>query len=401
MPRWKVACDVCDASAWIGDAPGGFDAWCEACQSGAATGPDPSAAKCGRCGRALSCGEPRFIEIFGELQNLTAVLAAWQGDRAPLAALLPERPRFLSDRNPPASQPGDPAALHEGLEALRRGDFAGAARRLAEPEPGEGEPRRLRALAIALERCGDAERAERVLDGIRGAGETQALLLERGALHARRGDLAGARQDFMRAGDGYEARWNRGALGVHQAVGESGAPDPVHLAAARRAAGAPSGAWSDHTVGRLLWTLLIESAARRGVFEPEVLRAAEAEFEFDSFWDRAAMIEGYARLGAAAEVVRLASPLALELAEALVSQPAIAGDVELSAALAEARAAIGERRVPDALATMARLLGRGDLARYRVPCRACSRGSVGVAEFLEDAAAEPDEAESHASARRP
>jgi hypothetical protein len=92
MARWNVACDACDASAWMGAANGGFDAWCEACQIAAKTGPEPAAARCPRCGGGLTFGEPRFIEIFGELQNLAAVLSAWQGDPAPLTALLPERP---------------------------------------------------------------------------------------------------------------------------------------------------------------------------------------------------------------------------------------------------------------------------------------------------------------------
>jgi len=35
------------------------------------------------------------------MQNLAAVLSAWSGDPAPLAALLPDRPRFLTDLDPP------------------------------------------------------------------------------------------------------------------------------------------------------------------------------------------------------------------------------------------------------------------------------------------------------------
>ena len=40
---------------------------------------------------------PRFVELWGELQHLDAVLGAWAGDPQPLATLLPERPRFVTD----------------------------------------------------------------------------------------------------------------------------------------------------------------------------------------------------------------------------------------------------------------------------------------------------------------
>jgi hypothetical protein len=337
----------------------------------------------------MTTGEPRFIEIFGELQNLTAVLSAWLGDAAPLRGLLPERPRFLSDRNPPAFEAGDPPRLREGLEALARGDFGAAATLLAAPAPEGVEPRRRRALAIALERRGDTAAAERALAEIRGSNETTAVRLERGALHARRGDFAPAREDFERAGDGYEARWNRAALEVHEAVGERGAPDAARIAAARRALGAPSSAWSDHTVGRLLWTLLVERALRLGDVETGVLRAAEAEFEFASFWDRAAVLSAWAQLGARAEAARVAPGLARDRATALADEPALAGSPEFAAAFARVRAAIDAGQPAAALAAVLPLLARADLRRYRVPCVACGRGSVGVAEFVEDETGEP------------
>jgi hypothetical protein len=382
MARWNVACDTCDASAWIGTAAGGTDAWCEACQIGAAAVPE--AARCARCGGPLTTSEPRFIEIFGELQNLAAVLSAWQGDPAPLAALLPERPRFLSDRTPPEIDPGDPEWLREGLAALAHGDFAVAATQLAKQAPPAAEARRRRAFAIALERRGDAAGAERVLEDIRGAGETPALLLERGTLRARRGDLARASEDFARAGDGYEARWNRAAIEVYEAVGEAGAPDAARLEAARHAAGEPSSAWSDHTVGRLLWTLLIERAARHGALDPQVLRDAEGEFEFASFWDRAAVIEGWARLGRAEDAARLAAPLAFECAAALAEQPGLRGASDIAAVLGRAAAAIQAGQPSEARQLVRSLMERGDLSHYRVPCRACGRGTVGIAEFVDD-----------------
>jgi len=389
MARWHVACDSCGASAWIGSGPEGRNGWCEACQRATTLAAGERSTLCDTCGRALTTAEPRMLEIFGELQNLAAVLSAWQGDAAPLTTLLPERPRFLSDRTPPASADGDPEWLREGLEALARGDFGAAAARLDREAPPGAEPRRARARAIALERRGDAAGAERALDSIRGAGETRELLLERGALRARRGDFARARADFERAGEGYEARWNRAALEIHEALGVTGPPDAARLAAARRALGEPSSAWSDHTVGRLLWTLLIERAQRGGALDLATLRRAEGEFEFATFWDRAAMISGFARLGARDDAARVARPLALECAGALADQPAIAGTPEFAAALSGARAAIQVGAPDAALGALAPLIAREDLTRYRIPCRACGRGTVGVDEFVEDPAGEP------------
>src|SRR5690242_9975213 len=98
--RWRLACDACGAGGVIGPrADGARDAWCEACRRAqvvAAVAPGVTPA-CERCGGPLSIDAPRFVEAFGAVQDLAAVVAAWRGDPAPLRALLPERPRFLTD----------------------------------------------------------------------------------------------------------------------------------------------------------------------------------------------------------------------------------------------------------------------------------------------------------------
>src|SRR2546423_1718528 len=134
MPRWHVACDSCGAEAWIGGRANGVDAWCEACQRAttlAHQGP-VAAATCPSCGVSpLSTGGLRFEELYGQLQDVVVVLSAWNGDAAPLEALLPDRPRFLPDLNPPPVHARDDAAAVDALERLRHGDFAGARERLA------------------------------------------------------------------------------------------------------------------------------------------------------------------------------------------------------------------------------------------------------------------------------
>jgi hypothetical protein len=58
--------------------------------------PRPAPAPCPTCGAALVGGELPFEELYGEMQNLAAVLSAWSGDPAPLAALLPDLARASS-----------------------------------------------------------------------------------------------------------------------------------------------------------------------------------------------------------------------------------------------------------------------------------------------------------------
>src|SRR5262249_57946600 len=105
-------------SAWIGSAGDHRDAWCEACQRAVATALDDDAPVCDRCGERLTLGEPRFEELYGRVQDAVAVLEAWCGDSTRLAPLVPERPRFLSDLDPPGANSADDPELARGLRAL-------------------------------------------------------------------------------------------------------------------------------------------------------------------------------------------------------------------------------------------------------------------------------------------
>ncbi len=314
MTRWRVTCDGCGAGGWIGprhEAPAAvFDAWCEGCQRPhALTDRPPPSAACPRCEGPLTLGEPRFEELLGDAQNLAAVLHAWCGDPGPLAALLPDRPRFLD-----------------------------------EPIRPEAPPAELRVVPAAP----------------------------------------------VLVGDHMEARWNRAATLLIRAVASSqGMPDAATIRAARAEAGEPSPYRSDHTVGRLLWTLLIERAITANrvptVADGLVLRSAEQELEFRTFWDRALVVQGYAVLGMKAQAGDAAAALAEELLGRLAAEPFARGPAGawLSAALAVVVAGVRERRPGDALAAVRTLMERPDVSRYRVPCNACGHGSLGV-ESLED-----------------
>ncbi|HTM57087.1 MAG TPA: hypothetical protein VL123_01590 [Candidatus Udaeobacter sp.] len=277
MPRWRIGCSSCDVSAWVGplESAGGrdesteHDAWCESCQRGSRIA--GAAGSCPSCGASLTTGAPRFAEIYGALQNLAAVLAAWDGDDDPLHDLLPERPRFLTDLDPPNLMPEDDAETRAALALLASGLYADARERLERLAPARDEARLWRALAIAAERRGDLGRADDALTRALERGESSEIRLERGALRARRGQLAAARGDLALAGDRFEARWNRAALSLIEAVGAApGLPDPAIMGAARRDAHGTSGEWCDPTIGRLLWSLLIERA------DPGALAAGEA-----------------------------------------------------------------------------------------------------------------------------
>lgn len=388
MPRWLVACDACGRSAWIGrrahDA--GLDAWCEACQTPcaleSASGPTAS---CPRCGASLTTGEPRFEELLGNAQRVAAVLAAWCGDPGPLAALLPERPRFLTDLDPPALQPADPPAARAGLQALAQGHLARARDALIDATRAPGAPARLwRGLGIAAQRLGDRGQAEQAFTRAVAADPNDtAAWLDRGVLSVQRRDYAAARADFARAGNRHEARWNRAALELVVAFANAGGlPDPALVRRARAEAGEPSAYWSDPTVGRLLWSLQLEhelSSARATPGEAPALEAAARELEFATFWDRALVVHGYAALGMKGHTRAGAEALAGELLAALAAEPfarAPAG-AWLALPLAEARAASREGRPGDALAAIRSVLERPDVRRYRVPCL-CGRGAVGV-----------------------
>jgi hypothetical protein len=387
--RWRLACDACGAGAWLGSGAGGFDAWCEACQTPQRLDAAPTpGARCVRCGAPLAV-LPRFVELWGELQHLDAVLGAWAGDGTPLATLLPERPRFVTDLTPPAPAPGDPPARLALLAAVARGDW-----RAVLAAPPDACARAHAARAIAHERLGEVAGALAAWDAVLAAGEDARARLARGSLLARAGRHAAAAADLAVAGVGFEARWDRAALLVHEVVAAgAGPPDAARLARARAEVGAASDYWSDPTVGRLLWTLQVErELARPGAGAGELpdearaaLRAAESELEHDTFWDRALLLVGWVRLGALDEAARIAAPLARRQSAALLDEPALAGRAlgDVARALAAARSAMDAGDPVGALREIAAAFARDDLRRFRIPCAACGRGTVGIEETAE------------------
>jgi tetratricopeptide (TPR) repeat protein len=367
----------------------GCDGWCESCQRAQPAPRATTSAVCTRCRGPLTLDAPRFEELYGALQDVVAVIEAWQGDSARLTPLVPERPRFLTDLTPPEPRPDDAAATRLALEALRAGAFGEARAELERLIAAEGDassdPRIALALGIARQRSGDLAGAEVAFDrALARNPEDPASRLDRGALRARRGDFAGAREDFARAGDGREARWNRAALILLEAVASGlGLPDARTIDSARIEAGAPSSYWSDHTVGRLLFTLLIERAHARGAdgcADPRTLRAAEQELEFDTFADRAMVLLGYAALGLADDAARVAAPVAAATIARIATEPYARGDAGawLAGTLATAEAEIRAGRAAEALAWVRPLLDRDDVRRYRVPCIRCGVGTIGV-----------------------
>ncbi len=397
--RWRLSCDTCEASAWVGPAPvDAYDVWCEACQNAMRLEAPPVAGvRCVRCGAALPERSPRFVELWGELQNLDAVLGAWAGDASALVTLLPERPRFLTDLNPPASRDDDPAARRDVLEALTRGDW----RAVLKAAP-DGDARALSAHAIACERLGQSDAALAAWNAVLACGEDARARLARGALLARAGRFGDAASDLALAGDRFEARWNHAACRLHAAVlAGDGLPEPSELSRARAEAGEPSSYWSDPTVGRLVWSLLVERSlaperGQRRDLAPgetiaertrETLRAAEAEFEHTTFWDRSMIVAGWSRLGALDEAARVGAPLARELSTTLLGEPALSGPalLEVAAALATARSAMDLGDPVEARRAIAPALAREELRRFRIPCAACGRGTVGIEETAEAA----------------
>jgi len=400
IARRLLACDHCDARAWIGFTGDRHDVWCERCQRPASLPTDVESARCAQCGEPLTLGDPRFEEIYGQIQNLVAVLEAGRGDPARLATLVPERPRFLSDLDPPESSATDDDVSRASLELLRAGAFVEARQRLEaileSRSQGDGARARLwQALAVARQRVGDLSGAEAAFTRVLEIDPSHEIArLGRGALRARRADFEGARADLEGAGSRIEARWNRAALSVLEAVSlGTGVPDPARLEAARREAGPPSSYWSDHTVGRLLFTLLVERAAARGpdaCGDARVLRAAEGELEFDTFDDRALVLLGYARLAITDEAQRVAGPLAERLTRTLAEEPFAHGEPGrfLAEALDLAAGDVAARDFAGAHARIAPLLERADLKHYRVPCARCGVGTIGI-EQVEDP---PDDA---------
>ena len=401
--RSHVACDHCGFGAWIGVRKDAIDAWCEACQHptplpGTAGGSAP----CPRCGEPLSTAAPRFEELYGELQNLIAVLEAWMGRPARLAPLVPERPVFLTDLNPPPVLPWDPPELREALEDVVAGAFHDARERLLrlaldEPVAAESQLRVAMALGIVHQRLAELPLARAAFDRALAADPGHApARLDRGALRARAGDFQGARDDFARAGDSFEADWNRAALMILEGFGDDGAlPAPERIEAARAAAGAPREFWSDPTVGRLVFITAVERL--RAVRAPaeqaaSVLRAAESELEFQSFTDRATVLLGFVTLGIESEWPRIARPLGLEAIAKLEAEPFAHGPAgrELSGALHAARAAVTRDQPSAALAAIGPFADRPEVRRYRIPCLHCGAGTLGVDQVTEGVEPAPE-----------
>ena len=386
--RVHLACDGCEAAAWIGRSPdgAGLDAWCEACQIGVHVAADAPTPRCVTCGGPLATAMPRFVETWGMLQRLDGALRAWDGDPEPLARQLPVRPRFVSDLTPPADHAGDPEGLVALLADVRAGRWTEALARTGL----DGDPRAHGALAIAHERRGDSSAAAKQWAVALAAGEWEQARLSRGSLLARGADYKNAAADFALAGDSPAARWNRASLEVHRALAKTpGRPDAHAMAAARATAGEAPEFWSEPTVGRLAWDLLADrTLARREAgdftdFDLQVLREAEDLFEHASFWDRAMILVTYSRLELTGDVGRIAMPVAREQASGLLAEPALKGaPLAPFAAAVTAAYDAAVRREPRAGWRALYLWMRDErLQRYRVPCAACQRGSVGVEGF--------------------
>jgi hypothetical protein len=355
-------------------------------------------AVCAACGGPLTERAPRFVELWGLLQQLDAVLKAWDGEPQPLATLLPERPRFVTDLTPPAPREGDSAALAELLRLVAAGRY-GVAHEAASEAADAHTPRGRAALAIACERRGDSEGALREWTAALEGGEWEQARMARGSLLARAGQCDAAAADLALAGESRGAGWNRASVLVHRAIARTpGLPDRASLAAARAEAGEPSAFWSDFTVGRLVWALFSERMlARREAGELldsdlSRLRDAEDLFEHSTFWDRAMVLVTYARLELSGDVTRVALPLARDRGAALLAEPVLRGAAlaPLAQSVAAAYDAATQRQPRAAWRALYRWMRDESLRRYRVPCAACGKGSVGIEEFAggEDVAGE-------------
>ncbi|NOT32792.1 MAG: hypothetical protein HOP12_01345, partial [Candidatus Eisenbacteria bacterium] len=262
-------------------------------------------------------------------------------------------------------------------------EWKAAREALAALAPAAGAPRAWAALGIAHQRLGEHAEAEAAFDrALLGTPAESSLRLNRGALRARRLDFDGARADFEPAGERHEARWNRAALRVLETVATTSGPAPrAAIEAARTDAGAPSSYWSDHTVGRLLFSALVERSHREYNASAEAeLRDAEQWMEFDTFWDRALILHGYASLALATRVEALASEMAHSQLVTLRAEPPVRGaSGSWIAAPLEAVAADLEHGEPAVAARrLATLMELPALRHYRVPCVACGRGALGV-----------------------
>jgi hypothetical protein len=388
LTRWRVACDHCDAAWTIGESDGGTRAWCESCQDERWVQGERVASACDACGAALAFGAPRFVELWGRLQNIAAVLAAIDGDPVPLGRLLPERPRFLTDLDPPNPTREDDADARAALDALAFGDLrarAGCSRRSSRDRAS----RRTRGAGSPSPPSAPARSTwPSAYDHVLAEVEDPASRLARGALRARRGDVAGARADSDRAGDAREARWNRGALMALDALRAEGDAAPRAVGAGARRGGSAVAVLerADDRPARVRPRGRAPARTRARLEPSDVkdLEDAAAELEFETFWDRALVIHGWALLGQRAPAVENGMPVVVDLVAKLAREPALRGPA-LRDVAAAVTAPIDVARLADARARFDALLRRDDLRRYRIPCRRCGRGSLGVDGVDEDA----------------
>ena len=97
------------------------------------------------------------------------------------------------------------------------------------------------------------------------------------------------------------------------------------------------------------------------------------------------MIHGWALLGQRAQAIESGLPVVVDLLAKLAREPALRG-AALRDVAAAVTAPIDGEHVTEARARFDALLRRDDLRRYRIPCRRCGRGSLGV-EGMDDEAA--------------
>ena len=106
--------------------------------------------------------------------------------------------------------------------------------------------------------------------------------------------------------------------------------------------------------------------------------------------DRAMILVTYSRLELTGDVGRIAMPIAREQASALLAEPALKGAplAPFAAAVTAAYDAAASRQPRAAWRALYLWMRDERLQRYRVPCAACLRGSVGVEGFEGGAAGE-------------
>jgi hypothetical protein len=222
------------------------------------------------------------------------------------------------------------------------------------------------------------------------AGEDERARLARGALLARAGRLDEAAQDLERpAARSRRAGAARRCSSPRRSTAARRTP---RRSRARAPSGEPAAYWSDPTVGRLLFSLLVSRALATDESEPRHasdaerarLRAAERQLEHDTFWDRALVLVGWVRVGAPDEAARVASRSRAPRRERSRPNRRWPARRSRESRWRSAMRAARSRRASRPGASGAR--GRTRARRPRAlphPCGRCGRGTVGVDEVLE------------------